>query len=247
MFRVPAWPGRWRRSGLGRTGGSVGAHFRAAGNGAPKRARKGQSLQQTGVVACHFGGNQAIKACGTLPGRQRGPGRLLPGMARERSRHNRAAFHFPSSPPCRSLCPSLACSAGLAGAGAENASEAAVAPVRLDDFGYSPYTLHYSDAKKENDWARRYQKHSLRVAVAGGKGAGQRHIAGLAIFSNLVPGSSRSTPTTAGSSSRSTACQVLRQDHRGIIHGYKSRTKKKIPLNHKAAGASRQFPPSATK
>ena len=53
----------------------------------------------------------------------------------------------------------LACLLACAGAGAETASEA---PSRLSGwtFGYSPYTLHYSDAKKENDWEPDDQKHS---------------------------------------------------------------------------------------
>ena len=165
-----------------------------------------------------------------------------------RYRHNRAAFHLlPYSPHhVDRFAPALACLLACAGAGAETASEA---PSRLSGwtFGYSPYTLHYSDAKKENDWEPDDQKHSYVWLLQAEKALDERHIAGLAIFSNSFGQFTQYAYYGWQFRPFDSMPKFYAKITGGIIHGYKEPYEKKIPLNHKSGWASRQFPPSATK
>lgn len=100
-------------------------------------------------------------------------------------------------------------------------------------FGYSPFTVHYSDAKQENDWEPEKQKHSYVWLLQAEKALEGRSLAGLAVFSNSFGQPTqyayygwRFQPFDAlpGLYTKLTA---------GIIHGYKFPYDKKIPLNHR--------------
>lgn len=127
----------------------------------------------------------------------------------------------------------LACLLACAGAGAETASEA---PSRLSGwtFGYSPYTLHYSDAKKENDWEPDDQKHSYVWLLQAEKALDERHIAGLAIFSNSFGQFTQYAYYGWQFRPFDSMPKFYAKITGGIIHGYKEPYEKKIPLNHKS-------------
>ena len=71
-------------------------------------------------------------------------------------------------------------------------------------FGYAPYTWHYSDAKKENEWEPDEQKHAYVWLLQAEKQLDERQLAAWRCSTILLV-NSRSTCTTAGASSRSTA------------------------------------------
>ena len=51
-------------------------------------------------------------------------------------------------------------------------------------FGVSPWTVHYSQARKEHDFEPDTQRHSYVWLVQAEKALDERHIAGLALFKN---------------------------------------------------------------
>jgi len=132
-----------------------------------------------------------------------------------------------------------AASLGLAGllaccsAGAQPAEAAAPGSTLAGwTFGVSPYSLHYSDARKEHDWEPDTQRHSHVWLLQAEKALDERHSAGLALFKNSFGQPTqylyygwrfRPLDSTPGLFIKLTG---------GVIHGYKAPYHKKIPFNN---------------
>lgn len=100
--------------------------------------------------------------------------------------------------------------------------------------GFSPYTLHYSDAKKENDWEPDNEKHSYVWLVQAEKRLDARHIAGLALFSNSFGQFTQYAYYGWQFQPLDSLPGLYAKVTAGVIHGYKEPYHKKIPLNHKS-------------
>ncbi|MEX8192661.1 hypothetical protein [Comamonas guangdongensis] len=99
-------------------------------------------------------------------------------------------------------------------------------------FGYSPYTLHYSDAKKENSWEPDSQKHSYVWLIQAEKTLDERHIAGFAYFSNSFGQPSQYAYYGWQFKPFDSIPDLYFKLTAGVIHGYKYPYNKKIPLNN---------------
>lgn len=101
-------------------------------------------------------------------------------------------------------------------------------------FGLSPYTLHYSDAKKENEWEPDNEKHSYVWLVQAEKRLDARHIAGLALFSNSFGQFTQYAYYGWQFQPLDSLPGLYAKVTAGVIHGYKEPYHKKIPFNHKS-------------
>ena len=143
-------------------------------------------------------------------------------------------MNFLSAAPTRISVAALACLlAGAAHAQTSDSTDAKSSPLTGWMFGYSPYTLHYSDAKKEHSWEPDNEKHSYVWLIQAEKELNERNVAGFAFFSNSFGQPTqyayygwrfRPFDSTPGLFIKLTA---------GVIHGYKYPYNKKIPLNNK--------------
>lgn len=143
-------------------------------------------------------------------------------------------------PPLRVLTAALLLTAPLAALAAPTGQEPGSASTPAGrsllsgwTFGYSPYTVHYSNAKQEHDWEPEKQKHSYVWLLQAEKSLEGRSLAGLAVFSNSFGQPTqyayygwRFQPFDAlpGLYTKLTG---------GLIHGYKYPYDKKIPLNNR--------------
>lgn len=100
-------------------------------------------------------------------------------------------------------------------------------------FGYSPYTLHYSDAKQEHSWEPENEKHSYVWLLQAEKELNERNIAGLAIFSNSFGQPTQYAYYGWRFRPFDSMPKLFFKITGGVIHGYKYPYNKKIPLNNK--------------
>lgn len=100
-------------------------------------------------------------------------------------------------------------------------------------FGYSPYTVHYSEAKKENAWEPDNQKHSYVWLLQAEKDLDERHIAGFAIFSNSFGQPSQYGYYGWRFRPLDSAPKLFVKLTAGVIHGYKRPYDGKIPFNNR--------------
>ena len=152
-------------------------------------------------------------------------------------------MNFLSAAPTRISVAALACLlAGAAHAQTSDSTDAKSSQLTGWMFGYSPYTLHYSDAKKEHSWEPDNEKHSYVWLIQAEKELNERNVAGFAFFSNSFGQPTqyayygwrfRPFDSTPGLFIKLTA---------GVIHGYKYPYNKKIPLNNKNGWGSTAIP-----
>ena len=100
-------------------------------------------------------------------------------------------------------------------------------------FGYSPYTYHFSDAKKEHDYEPDNEKHSYVWLVNAEKQFDEHQLAGLALFSNSFGQFTQYAYYGWQFRPFDNAPQLFFKITGGVIHGYKYPYHKKIPLNNK--------------
>lgn len=100
-------------------------------------------------------------------------------------------------------------------------------------FGYSPYTLHYSDAEQEHSWEPENEKHSYVWLLQAEKELNERNIAGLAIFSNSFGQPTQYAYYGWRFRPFDSMPRLFVKLTGGVIHGYKFPYNKKIPLNNK--------------
>lgn len=100
-------------------------------------------------------------------------------------------------------------------------------------FGYSPYTLHFSDAEQEHSWEPESQKHSYVWLLQAEKELNERNIAGLAIFSNSFGQTTQYAYYGWRFRPFDNMPGLFFKVTGGVIHGYKYPYNKKIPLNNK--------------
>ena len=100
-------------------------------------------------------------------------------------------------------------------------------------FGYSPYTVHYSKAKKENAWEPDNQEHSYVWLIQAEKALDERQLAGFAYFSNSFGQPSQYAYYGWRFRPFDSAPNLFFKVTAGIIHGYKYPYDKKIPLNNR--------------
>lgn len=136
-------------------------------------------------------------------------------------------------PPLRLLTAALLLASPLVGHAGAADGQSKGSALSGWSFGFSPYTLHYSDAKQEHDWEPEKQKHSYVWLLQAEKALEGRSLAGLAVFSNSFGQPTqyayygwRFQPFDAmpGLYAKLTG---------GVIHGYKHPYDKKIPLNNR--------------
>ena len=101
-------------------------------------------------------------------------------------------------------------------------------------FSAAPYTLHYSDAKQENDWEPETQKHAYVWSLQAEKTLDERHIAGLAVFNNSFGQPTQYLYYGWRFRPLDSAPGFFIKLTGGVIHGYKEPYHKKIPFNHKS-------------
>lgn len=98
-------------------------------------------------------------------------------------------------------------------------------------FGIAPYTYHFSDAKQEHDFEPAHEKHSYVWLLNAEKRLDDRHVAGLAIFSNSFGQPSQFAYYGWRFQPFDSTPQLFFKLTGGLIHGYKYPYHKKIPLN----------------
>lgn len=135
----------------------------------------------------------------------------------------------------RTLSLGLALALAQGGAGAQPApSDSGGGALSGWTFGVSPWTVHYSQARKEHDFEPDTQRHSYVWLVQAEKALDERRIAGLALFRNSFGQPTqylyygwqwRPLDSTPGLFVKLTG---------GVIHGYKAPYHRKIPFNDKS-------------
>lgn len=99
-------------------------------------------------------------------------------------------------------------------------------------FGYAPYTWHYSDAKKENEWEPDEQKHAYVWLLQAEKQLDERQLAGLALFNNSFGQFTQYLYYGWRFQPFKRAPGFYAKLTGGLIHGYREPYHKKIPFNH---------------
>lgn len=135
----------------------------------------------------------------------------------------------------RAATAAVACAlAGLGAAAQAQTTPAPAAPASLSGwtFGYSPYTLHYSDAKKENGWEPDEQKHAYVWLLQAEKQFDERQLAGLALFNNSFGQFTQYLYYGWRFQPFDSAPGFYAKLTGGLIHGYREPYHKKIPFNH---------------
>lgn len=99
-------------------------------------------------------------------------------------------------------------------------------------FGYAPYTWHYSDAKKENEWEPDEQKHAYVWLLQAEKQLDERQLAGLALFNNSFGQFTQYLYYGWRFQPFDSAPGFYAKLTGGLIHGYREPYHKKIPFNH---------------
>ena len=117
---------------------------------------------------------------------------------------------------------------------AQQAAPAPRAALSGWSFGASPYTLHYSDARQENDWEPETQKHAYVWLLQAEKALDERHIAGLAVFNNSFGQPTQYLYYGWRFRPLDSAPGFFIKLTGGVIHGYKAPFHRKIPFNHKS-------------
>jgi len=98
-------------------------------------------------------------------------------------------------------------------------------------FGVAPYTHHFSDARREHDYEPENEKHSYVWLLDAEKELDERHVAGLAVFSNSFGQPSQFAYYGWRFRPLDSAPQLYLKLTGGLIHGYRYPYHKKIPLN----------------
>lgn len=98
-------------------------------------------------------------------------------------------------------------------------------------FSAAPYTLHFSKAKKENDFEPDNQEHSYVWLLAAEKRLNERNFAGFAWFNNSFGQPTQYLYYGWRFQPLSSAPKLFLKLSAGLIHGYKEPYHKKIPFN----------------
>lgn len=98
-------------------------------------------------------------------------------------------------------------------------------------FSAAPYTLHFSDARKENDFEPDNQKHSYVWLFAAEKQLGGRDFAGFAWFNNSFGQPTKYLYYGWRFEPLASVPKLFLKLSAGVIHGYKEPYHKKIPFN----------------
>lgn len=131
----------------------------------------------------------------------------------------------------------VACALAGLSASAQAQTAAASTPTALASlsgwsFGVSPYTLHYSDAKKENGWEPDEQEHSYVWLLQAEKKLDERQLVGLALFSNSFGQFTQYLYYGWRFQPFDSLPGLYAKVTGGVIHGYRDPYHKKIPFNH---------------
>ncbi len=101
-------------------------------------------------------------------------------------------------------------------------------------FSVAPYTYHFSNAEKENDFEPDHQKHSYVWLLTAEKMLGERDFAGFAWFNNSFGQPTKYLYYGWRFQPLSSEPRLFLKLSAGVIHGYKEPYHKKIPLNSRS-------------
>lgn len=138
--------------------------------------------------------------------------------------------------PALSAClgAALCLSCAMAGASSHD-SQTPSNPSALSGWsvGYSPYTYHYSNAKKQHDFEPDDERHKYVWLINAEKKLDDHQLAGFAYFSNSFGQPSQYAYYGWQFQPLSSSPQLFVKLTGGVIHGYRFPYHRKIPLNNK--------------